>query len=248
MVANLGDRPAVILEGTPLGTAEKLPRACGQLDNTSSITGEPAIPNADLDHLKPMVDGLPAELSPAERKRAEEFICSRAAAFSKNAYDMGRTKVLQHTIDTGNNRPVREPLRRHLQAHLDFIDNEIERLLKMDIIEPSASPWSSNIVLVKKKNGQLRTCIDYRRVNALTYKDAYPIPKIDSCLDALGGSTYFSRLDLRTSYWQVEILPEDRDKMAFVSRLGQHRLKDFPFVLCNAVGLFNAIKTESSLA
>ncbi len=150
---------------------------------------------------------------------------------------MGRTKAFQHTIDTGDSRPVREALRRHPQAHLDFIDAEVERLLKLDIVEPSASPWASNVVIVRKKCGKLRLCIDYRRVNALTYKDAYPIPKIDACLDAMGGSKYFSSLDLRQGYWQVEILESDRDKTAFVTRRGQFRFKVLPFGLCNAVGL-----------
>lgn len=131
-----------------------------------------------------------------EKDAAAHLIRDYASAFSKDEYDMGRTRVLQHTIDTGDNRPVREPLRRHPQAHLDFIDAEVDKLLKLGIVEPSASPWSSNIVLVRKKSGQLCMCVDYRRVNAVTYKDAYPIPKIDACLDALGGSKLFSSLDL----------------------------------------------------
>jgi hypothetical protein len=157
---------------------------------------------------------------------------------------MGRTKILQHTIDTGSNRPVREALRRHPQAHLQFIDSEVDRLLKLDIVEPSASPWASNIVLVQKKNGQLRMCIDFRKVNALTYKDAYPIPKIDACLDVLGGSKFFSSLDLKQGYWQVEILEGDRDKTAFVTRRGQFRFKVLPFGLCNAVGIFQRLQDK----
>jgi transposase InsO family protein len=85
-------------------------------------------------------------------------------------------------------------------------------------------------------------CIDYRKVNALTYKDAYPLPKIDACLDVLGGARWFSSLDLRSGYWQVEILPDDRDKTAFVTRRGQFRFKVLPFGLCNAVGLFQRLQ------
>ena len=138
-------------------------------------------------HLKPLVENLPVDLLPDEKREAENLIREYASSFSKDDYDLGRTKVLQHTIDTGLNRPVKEALRRHPQVHQEFIDKEVNKLLDLDIIEPSASPWSSNIVLVRKKTGKLRMCIDFRRVNALTYKDAYPIPKIDACLDALGG-------------------------------------------------------------
>lgn len=89
---------------------------------------------------------------------------------------------------------------------------------------------------------KLRMCIDYRKVNALTYKDAYPIPKIDACLDVLGGSRRFSSLDLRMGYWQAEILPSNREKTAFVTRQGQFRFKVLPFGLCNAVGLFQRLQ------
>ena len=202
---------------------------------------------SDDSHVQPLIDSLPPDLTTDERRRASDLVRKYSSAFSRDEYDMGRTKVFQHTIDTGDNRPVREALRRHPQAHLEFIDSEVDRLLQLDIVEPSASPWASNVVLVRKKNGQLRMCIDYRKVNAVTYKDAYPIPKIDACLDALGDSRYFSSLDLRQGYWQAEIVDSDRDKTAFVTRRGQFRFKVLPFGLCNAVGLFQRLQ-DSVLA
>jgi len=80
-------------------------------------------------------------------------------------------------------------------------------MLKADVIEPCASPWSSNVVLAKKSDGTLRFCIDYRKLNDMTYKDSYPLPRIDTCLDALGGSKYFSTLDPRSGFWQVPGMP-----------------------------------------
>jgi len=86
-------------------------------------------------------------------------------------------------------------------------------------------------------------CIDYRKVNSLTYKDSYPIPKIDSCLDALGGSKFFSTLDLRSGYWQAEIDERDRDKTAFVTRMCQFRFKVFTiWSISNAVSLFQRLQ------
>lgn len=84
---------------------------------------------------------------------------------------MGRTTLVEHMIDTGNNRPIRQCLRRHPRAHLEEIDRQVNELLQNDLVEPAASPWASNVVLVRKKDGSYRPCIDYRRLNSVTYKD-----------------------------------------------------------------------------
>ena len=88
------------------------------------------------------------------------------------------------------------------------------------MIQPSDSPWSPPIVLAKKKDGSVRFCIDYRKVNSVTWKDAYPLPRIDDTLDTLAGSKLFSTLDLITGYWQVEIAEQDRAKTAFTTPEG----------------------------
>jgi len=88
------------------------------------------------------------------------------------------------------------------------------------ILEPAASPCACNVVLVKKKDGSLRFCVDYRRLNSVTYKDSYPLPLIDNCLNALSGSSWYSTLDLRSGYYNIPIAEEDRDKSAFVTRSG----------------------------
>jgi hypothetical protein len=191
--------------------------------------------------LQKIIEGFPDDLTEHEKAKAEDFVLNYSDAFSQSEFDIGRTKLIPHTIDTGNNRPVRQQLRRHPRAHLEFIDQEVQKMLDHNIIEESASPWSSNVVLVAKKNGKLRFCIDFRRLNALTYKDSYPIPRIDTCLDALGGAKYFSTLDLRSGYWQVEIEDSDRDKTAFVTRMGQFRFQVLPFGLCNAVSVFQRL-------
>jgi len=97
-------------------------------------------------------------------------------------------------------------------------------MLEHDIIEPAASPWCSNVVLVRKADGGLRFCIDYRQLNELTYKDTYPLPRIDMCLSALGDSRWFSTLDLRAGYWQT-LIRRDRDKTCFVTRRALSDLK-----------------------
>ena len=91
-------------------------------------------------------------------------------------------------------------------------------MLQHGVIEPAASPWASNVVLVRKKDGSLRFCVDYRRLNSITYKDSYPLPHIDNCLNALTGASWFSTLDLRSGYYNIPIAKEDRDNSAFVTR------------------------------
>lgn len=140
---------------------------------------------------------MPDKLRDANRQDAIDFIHEHAHVFSKNEFDMGRTYVIPNRIDMGSSRPFRQPRRRHPRVHEEFIDSQVEEMLRHDLIEPAASPWASNVVLAKKSDGSLRYCVDYRQLNELTYKDSYPLPRISACLDALGGADYFSTLDLR---------------------------------------------------
>ena len=90
-------------------------------------------------------------------------------------------------------------------------------MLNNDIIQPSSSPWASAVVLVRKKNGSLRFCVDYCKVNAFTRKDAYSLPQVDDALDALACCKWFTTLDLLSGYWQVEVDPKDHEKTAFTT-------------------------------
>ena len=125
---------------------------------------------------------------------------------------MGRTYLVEHVIDTGDHRPIRQGLRRHPIAHLDAIDQQVDDLLQRnDFIEPAASPWASNVVLVRKKDGSHRLCVDYRSLNSVKYKDTYPLPHIDTCLGSMDGAAWFSSLDLRSGYHNIPIREADRD-------------------------------------
>ena len=109
------------------------------------------------------------------------------------------------------------------------------------VIEPSHSPWASPVVLVKKKDGSLRFCVDYRQLNSITKKDSYPLPRVDDLLDSLSDARWFSMLDLWCGYWQVELNPVDREKTAFSTTHGLYQFRVMPFGLCNAPSTFQRL-------
>ncbi|GFY21178.1 retrovirus-related Pol polyprotein from transposon opus [Trichonephila clavipes] len=110
-----------------------------------------------------------------------------------------------------------------------------------DVIESSSSPWAPPIVLVRKKDGSTRFCVDYRWLNDVTKNDSYPLPRIDDTLDTIAGNTWFSTLDLKSGYWQVEIYPDDKEKNAFTTGQELWQFKVMPFVLCNAPATFERL-------
>ena len=111
----------------------------------------------------------------------------------------------------------------------------------MGVVQPSNSPWASPIVLVRKKDGTLRFCVDYRVLNSVTKKDTFPLPKIDDLLDQIGESRYFSTLDLAFGYWQIAMDPNSREKTAFIMHIGLYEFLVMSFGLCNAPSAFQRL-------
>tara|TARA_B100000989_G_scaffold293217_1_gene270252 strand:- start:477 stop:1313 length:837 start_codon:yes stop_codon:yes gene_type:complete len=141
-------------------------------------------------------------------------------------------------IETGETRPVsRRPYR--LSHHES---QEVERIVKdhiaAGIVRPSFSPWASPVILIKKKTGEYRLVVDYRRLNSVTVPDAYPLPRLDDTLEAMAGAQWFSSLDLASAYHQVPLDPEDQSKTAFVTKSGVFQFTVVPFGLRNAPGHF----------
>ena len=151
---------------------------------------------------------------------------------------MGFCDLVKHKIVTTDDKPVKVPHRR-VPQHQWQVRDYIQKSLEQGIIRESSSPYASPVVLVKKKDGKLRLCVDYRLLNAKTHKDAYPLPRIYEALDVLKGAKYFCSLDLAHGFNQISMEESDIEKTAF--RTGTGRLYEYtrmPFGLCNAPGTF----------
>lgn len=148
---------------------------------------------------------------------------------------IGCTNVLSHVIDTGDAKPIRQrpyPVSPYQQKRIDV---ELDRMLKMGVIVPSNSPWSSPIVAVEKKTGKLRICLDSRKLNDVTIKEAYPLPYITRILGRLQSSKFLTSIDLSDAFWQVPLDPESQAKTAFrVPGRGLFMYATMPMGLCNS--------------
>ncbi|KAE8975284.1 hypothetical protein PF011_g24542 [Phytophthora fragariae] len=148
------------------------------------------------------------------------------------------TLGVSHEIHTGNEPPIKVRPRRHSHSEQAIIDEQTDKMLMDGVIEEANGAWGFPVVLVRKKDGSVRFCIDYRLLNAITKKDVYPLPRIDDTLDNLHGAKRFTSFDLHAGYWQVPVAEKDRDKTGFIIRKGLFRFVRMPFGLANAPGTF----------
>ena len=191
----------------------------------------------DLIHLSGL-ENWPENL----QHEAKEMLKRNAKVFSKDDMDMGRINLVKHHIKLTDPVPFKEAYRRIPPQMYDEVKTHLHEMLDLGAIRPSNSPWASAIVLVRKKDGRLRFCIDLRKLNNRTVKEAYSLPRIESILDSLGGAQIFSTLDLKAGYWQVEMAEECKAYTAFTcGPLVFYECDTMPFGATNAPATFQIL-------
>ena len=207
---------------------------------TEIHTEEGALPQ----HLIDVLDAA-TELTTNQRARAATLLAKHVHTFPAPGTPItGRTEAVVHDIDTGSTRPIRCNPRKLSPKKIKIQQELVDKMLEEGQIEHSVSAWSAPTVLVTKKDGTTRFCVDYRRLNNSTKKDAFPLPRIDDSLNSLSGQSWFSTLDLASGYWQVRLSEDAKPKTAFATHSGLFQFAVMPFGLCNAPATFERLMSQ----
>ncbi|XP_077388164.1 retrovirus-related Pol polyprotein from transposon 412 [Festucalex cinctus] len=179
------------------------------------------------------------------KNRLRQKLVKKHNVFSLNEWDVGLAKGVDHKIRLNDSTPFRERSRRLAPADIDDVRRHLQQLLEAGIVKESRSPYASPIVVVRKKNGSIRICIDYRTLNSRTIPDQYTVPRIDDVLDCLSGSKWFSVLDLRSGYYQIAMSEEDKEKTAFICPLGFYQFERMPQGITGAPATFQRLMEKA---
>lgn len=178
------------------------------------------------------------DLEGEQYTQLHSFLKENSMIFAWEETKLGRTALIKHHINTGNTLPIKHNPYQHSPAIKEIIKTELTKMLKEGFIQPCHSPWTSPVVLVPKRDRETQFCIDYCKLNSVTQKDNYPIPRIQNLLDTLSGSSWYSSLNLASGYWQVEVEDSNELKTAFTTPYGVFMFHIMPFGLTNAPATF----------
>lgn len=168
--------------------------------------------------------------------------------FSKGNHDVGHTERVKHRIDLIDECPFKQRYRRIPASMFDEVRSHLRQLLDIGIIRPSHFLYTSNLVFVRKNDCNLRLCVDYRQLNHLTKNDSYALPRVKDLLDCMPGNSFFSHIDMKSGYHQVELLESHKERTAFsVGPLGFYKYNRMPFGLTNSPATYQRL-TENILA
>ena len=222
----------------------------GTDDRLSSYSNFPERPTLDeMQRDKPVlseIEHLRGKITDEQLEAIKDVLERNEDVFSKHKANIGCCNFVEHEIELEKSAvPHRKGARRMTPHKWDACTKEIETLLEYDMIEPSKSPWTSGVVMAKKKGDQLRLCCDFRYLNSYLELSAYPIPRIDESLSKLGDAKFFTILDLGSAFWQVPLRKQVRDKTGFACELGMFQWKRMPFGLCNATATFQRLMVHA---
>ena len=244
-VANLSEDIVILKPPQRVGTFTPLERVLDLLEthqaSNLSDTAQVTSLTCQTDNHGFDFDFQHSTLTETERQQLLQLLKRYRDIFAFSPSELGRTSVIQHDIDVGDSTPIRQRPYRVSPDTRETINTHVSDMLSQGIITASNSPWASPVVLVKKKDGSTRFCVDYRKLNGVTRKDSYPLPRIDDILDKLHGTAYFSTLDLMSGYWQCQLTPEAKEKTAFITFGGLYEFEVMPFGLSNAPSTFQRL-------
>lgn len=243
-VMNMSQRSLTIRPQTPLAHAFLVENVVEFPDKTgpseavqNSESLKQAVPDSLVDLRGAATD------TEEQRMLLKELIDKNKDVFSWHPTDYGHTKTVQHEIPLVDSKPFRLPYRKIPPSQWQDVRKLLIDMEAAGVIRPSKSPYASPVVVVTKKDGPLRLCIDYRKLNSCSTRDAFPLPRIEEALEALGQAKYFSTLDLTSGYWQVEVAEQDKHKTAFSTPVGLFEANRMPFGLQNAPATFQRLMT-----
>lgn len=188
--------------------------------------------------VKNLVNWSKSKLTKSQKKRLLKLIEKYKDVFSKGEGDIGYCDKFKFKIDSGDSKPIKQRAYRVPYSKQDQIDKMVGDMLKQGVVSKSKSPWASPVVLVKKKDGSERFCIDFRKLNSVTVKDSYPLPLIEETIDKIRNAKFYSSMDLISGYWQMALDDESKKKTAFITHKGLYQFEVIPFALSNAGAAF----------
>ena len=179
-----------------------------------------------------------------QAEKARSLLREHHDIFSLEKHDMGHTKATKHKIvlKDPDTPPFKERFHRIPPPQLDEVREHLKLMLDAGVVRPSNSPWCNAVVLVRKKDGLLRFCINFQRLNALTIKDSHLLPRISETLESLAGVAHYLTFDLNSGFWQVPMDEESKQYTAFtLGSMGLYKCESMPFRLCNAPSTFQRL-------
>ncbi|KAL4007883.1 hypothetical protein ACER0C_001735 [Sarotherodon galilaeus] len=239
LVRNMSAREITLTRGTPIahlfpvdvvssppGKEESEVKSPGKLSSSSFNFGDSPVPKE-------------------WKERLVTKMMERSEVFSLHEFDVGCSKSTQHTIQTTEDKPFRERSRRLPPADVEALRQHLSQLKNAGVVTESRSPYASPIVVVRKKNGKIRMCVDFRTLNRRTVPDQYTVPRIEDALACLSGSKWFSVLDLRSGYYQVPMADSDKDKTAFICPAGFFQFERMPQGVTGAPATFQRVMEQT---
>lgn len=247
-LVRMGKEVPITLSNLSLQTVVLAPRAtiC-QLQEVELEDHSILEEHQDQDSPRPDLDfsEMKENLNTEQYQQVRAMLREWESIFSDDDLTLGHTDAVKHRIKLMDEQPFKDRYRRIPPGMLDELRQYLKQMLDAGVIRESHSPWMSNVVPVRKKDGKLRVCIDYRELNKRTIRDAHAIPRIEDILDQLNGKKYFSVVDLKSGYWQVEVDERDKQYTAFtVGALGLWECNRLPFGLCNSPSTFQRLMQQ----